>query len=179
MRKPALTRKDASDITQLLMACYHEGVCDAWAAQDDAFCRQFVSDCRREGSLGCIDVKGVGKVDYVYTILIYCRKYRLERLGRDVVMPLKGYSPLLDLCMEFYLEGVSDYVSAPDFLAMDDYKDNTKALWGRAEKVGDLRNYVIKKASEYGVAAKRRDKVSAFVYTLWLLTRPIGSGIKR
>ena len=182
MSKPTLTRKDASDITRLLMACYHEGVCDAWLAQDDAFCEQFVEECRRSGSLGFIDVKGVGESDYVYSILMFCRKYRLERLGREVIMRLKDNSPLLMLCMDFYLRGIGDYISDPDYLRMEGFRGEITRLWKEKEKVQDVRSYVVRKVTEYGVSVKgkyngRGDKIAAFAYQLWLLTRPVGSGI--
>lgn len=186
--KRSLTRRDALRITRFLMACYHEGVCDAWKANDDTYCHQYMSRQKRELSYGILDTPAMNANTYLFTLLLYCRSYRMPDFGRGVIMNMTRNSPLLDLCERFYVQGINDYVDNPDYLHMDEFKDEPNSLWGGRYKeapcdyvVRTVQNFCleIKEGYEKLGRAERGAEISKFGYTLWLLTRPVGYGLRK
>ena len=171
--KKGLTRNEASDTARFLMVCYHEGVYDACNVDDNIFCAQFVAQHKSREYLGVLDKDRMSIKEYGFSLLIYARKYSMPTYGQGVLMNLTDNTALYGLCQSFYTQGVKDYICNPDLDRMVDFQRDVWEMWKEGHR--QTTREVVKRVQELCVGSK---KLVEFGYQLWLLTRPIGSGLK-
>lgn len=187
--KKSLTRADANNLVRFFMVCYHEGACDAYKYDDDSYCEQFVADHKRELYFGVLKSDNMTFEEFQFTLLLFARNYKMPVFGKEVLMNLTKNSGIFLLCQRFYLQGVYDFARTNQYERMESFKDDIWQYWEKNEKERLTREKVLSRTQEFCVemqtslASDGRHnegrRVMEVGRNLWLLTRPIGFGIKK
>lgn len=187
-------RWDAQNAVRFWMMMYHEGACDACDLNDEDKCLEFLNRHDTRLCLGTIEQDEMRTAEYVFSLLIMCRKYRMYTFGEKFIR--RADNSILRvfyyLCECFYIQGVKDYLKYPNYIRMDSFRPVYNAYWElnstkrnmtKQDVLDNVQRFcyemrnIVEKSDMDDPVRKSLTPASFdnFTRAIWCLTQPIGT----
>ena len=132
--RPITTKPEASAMVSLLDWIYRRGVDDAYTADDEGLCREFLAKTEEPGVFGFLDNCPIDWDEWCLRLMMQARRTSwngamsryLQAAGRFQTNYL---SVFYNVALLAYRNGISDYINAPNGTDKQQFDAKTRVLW--------------------------------------------------
>lgn len=180
-----INRQTSRMILKLFDTCFKKGVQDAYEADNEHWCQEFIEARHTRGDFGLLDVTDSYTWGEWRMILArwcrYTKNMKLCPKFLDRIYTTNFYWAIFPIAMDFYILGIKEWLEYPNPLKLEIFKYESSVHWKPMPRKGLQKMSTDDKVSyvqEFAYERERTDpdahgKYTSFAQELWAFTRPL------